>query len=131
MPNWEEFTHRIEGLYESISEVKGGANATYIPILEKADSNWFGISVCTVDGQRFDIGDTNIDFSIQSCVKPLVYGVAIEDVGLERVHRHVGIEPSGLAFNEVSLNDDGVPHNPMVNAGMLRMRACWPDALDP
>jgi glutaminase len=117
VPKWEEFTDRIESLYEAIKLVKGGANATYIPILAEADPDWFGISVTTVDGQRFDIGDTDVDFSIQSCVKPLMYAVAIEDVGLERVHRHVGIEPSGLAFNEVSLNDDGVPHNPMVNPG--------------
>jgi glutaminase len=89
VPKWEEFTHRIEALYDSIRDVKGGANATYIPILAEADPDWFGISVCTVDGQRFDIGDTHIDFSIQSCVKPLVYAVAIEDIGLERVHRHV------------------------------------------
>ena len=78
----------------------------------------FGISVCTVDGQVFTIGDAHVDFPIQSCVKPLMYAMAIEDLGRERVHRHVGCEPSGLAHNEVSLNDDGVPHNPMVNAGM-------------
>jgi glutaminase A len=125
VPNWPEFSAKITELYNVIkSRPLRGANASYIPILEEADSNWFGISVCTVDGQRFDIGDTDVDFSIQSCVKPLMYAVAIEDVGLERVHKHVGIEPSGLAFNEVSLNADGLPHNPMVNAGAIATGSC-------
>ena len=125
MPNWHEFTDRITQLYSNIkATVHGGANASYIPILEEANRDWFGISVCTVDGQRFDIGDTDVDFSIQSCVKPLMYAVAVEDLGLERVHKHVGIEPSGLAFNEVSLNEDGIPHNPMINPGVPVSVAC-------
>lgn len=118
VPHWEEFTNIIEGLFDEVKSMEtGGANASYIPILEEADPSWFGISVCTVDGQRFDIGDVDVDFSIQSCVNPLRYAVAVEDSGLDYVHKHVGIEPSGLAFNEVSLNADGLPHNPMINSG--------------
>ena len=118
VPDWSRFCDDIDAIYDDIkANVHSGKNASYIPILEEADPRYFGISVCTVDGQRYDVGDTGIDFSIQSCVKPLMYAVAIEDIGLERVHKHVGIEPSGLAFNEVSLNDDAVPHNPMVNPG--------------
>ena len=88
------------------------------------DRNWFGVSVCTVDGQRFDIGDVNLAFSIQSCVKPLAYAVAVEDIGVTQVHQHVGVAPSGLAFNEISLNSDNLPHNPMVNAGAISTGAC-------
>ena len=118
VPKWQEFVSTVTKLYTRIkANVHGGDNASYIPILEEADRNWFGISVCTVDGQRFDIGDVDVDFSIQSCVKPLMYAAAIEDLGLERVHKHVGIEPSGLAFNEVSLNAENLPHNPMINPG--------------
>ena len=78
------------------------------------DREWFGVSVCTVDGQRFDVGDVGLGFSIQSCVKPLAYAVAVEDIGVTQVHQHVGCAPSGVAFNEISLNDDNLPHNPMV-----------------
>ena len=80
--------------------------------------------MCTVDGQRFHIGDVEAGFSIQSCVKPLAYAVAVEDIGVTQVHQHVGVAPSGLAFNEISLNDDNLPHNPMVNAGAISTGAC-------
>jgi len=52
--------------------VRGGHPADYIPILAEADPEWFAVSVCTVDGQRFDLGDSELTYSIQSCVKPLV-----------------------------------------------------------
>jgi glutaminase len=43
--------------------------------------SWFGVSIITVDGQTFDYGDCDLPFSIQSCIKPLVYSMAIEELG--------------------------------------------------
>jgi glutaminase len=81
------------------------------------DPDKFGIGVCTVDGQRFTIGDTGDLFPVQSMCKPLNYSLALEEHGVADVHRHVGREPSGRGFNELPLSADGLPHNPMINSG--------------
>ena len=43
--------------------------------------------------------------------KPLSYCFALEEHGEEKVHSHVGREPSGEQFNALKLNPQGLPHN--------------------
>lgn len=66
--------------------------------------NYWGVSICTIDGQRFSIGDVNVPFTLQSCSKPLTYAIALDQLGEEVVHRYVGQEPSGRNFNELILD---------------------------
>ena len=75
--------------------------------------------MCTVDGQRFSVGDATTAFCLQSVSKTVSYCLALDEHGTEAVHRHVGREPSGRSFNELALNPKGLPHNPMVNAGAI------------
>ncbi|GAB1284945.1 Glutaminase kidney isoform, mitochondrial [Apodemus speciosus] len=122
IPDFMSFTSHIDELYESAKKQSGGKVADYIPQLAKFSPDLWGVSVCTVDGQSFfmhSIGDTKVPFCLQSCVKPLKYAIAVNDLGTEYVHRYVGKEPSGLRFNKLFLNEDDKPHNPMVNAGAI------------
>ena len=119
IPNFKHFTDKIKTIYESTKEDNHGNVASYIPQLKRVNPDQYGISVCTIDGQRYNIGDTKVDFTVQSCCKPINYGIALEELGEENVHQYVGREPSGQAFNELTLNNDGKPHNPLINSGAI------------
>lgn len=41
--------------------------ASYIPQLARFNPDLWGVAVCSVDGQRYDIGDTSMNFTMQSC----------------------------------------------------------------
>jgi len=90
-----------------------------IPQLAEADPGLFGIATVTGDGAVRASGDSRVRFSVQSVVKPFVYGLALMD-DRERVIAAVGTEPTGEAFDAVVLESDtGRPPNPLVNAGAL------------
>lgn len=94
--------------------------ATYIPELAKVDPEKFSICVATIDGHVYEVGDSRHGFTIQSISKPFVYGLALDDHGPVVMARKVGVEPSGDAFNAISLHhEDGRPLNPMINAGAI------------
>ncbi|CAB1329405.1 unnamed protein product [Coregonus sp. 'balchen'] len=95
------FASNIDQLYYSTQRREGGHVADYIPQLAKFSPDLWGVSLCTVDGQRHSAGDTNVPFCLQSCVKPLGYAIAVHEIGTEHVHRYVGKEPSGLKFNQL------------------------------
>ena len=104
-----------------------GAVADYIPELAKADPDWFGLAVATTDGEVFAVGDSEQPFTIQSVSKPFVYGLALDTLGREQVSRHVGVEPTGAAFNATLMDEENNrPFNPMVNAGAIALSALIP-----
>jgi len=110
----------LDALHARHRAVTDGAVATYIPELGKADPSWFGICVATVDGQVYEVGDARIPFTIQSISKPFVYGLALADRGKDVVLGKIGVEPTGEAFNEISLEPgSGRPRNPLINAGAI------------
>ncbi|XP_035874686.1 glutaminase liver isoform, mitochondrial isoform X2 [Phyllostomus discolor] len=119
IPDFEDFTGHVDRIFEDTKELTGGKVASYIPQLAKSNPDLWGVSLCTVDGQRHSVGHTKIPFCLQSCVKPLTYAISVSTLGTDYVHKFVGKEPSGLRYNKLSLNEEGIPHNPMVNAGAI------------
>jgi glutaminase len=114
----------IDTLHQQLTPCAEGQVATYIPELGNADPEEFGISLATTNGLLFETGDCDRPFTIQSISKPFTFGMALEEYGAEKVSRHVGVEPSGDAFNAIELqNGTNRPHNPMINSGAITVTA--------
>jgi len=115
----DELSNIINDIYDLLVKENKGDVADYIPELASVDPNMLGISICMVNGKCLNKGDVNKHFCLQSCSKPLSYCVAHDNLGRDKLHEHVGYEPSGQAFNAFILNKNGLPHNPMINAGAI------------
>jgi len=114
------FHQHLERLLEKFASLDDGSVADYIPELAKVDPDRFGIAIVTTDAHVYQVGDTRQPFSIQSISKAFTYGIALEDQGEELVASRINVEPSGEAFNSISLEPvSGRPLNPMINAGAI------------
>jgi glutaminase len=109
----------LTACHTDFSTETGGAVADYIPELGKADPAHFGISLATLDGHVYEVGDTRVPFTIQSMSKPFVFALALDTLGAAQVESTIGVEPSGDPFNSIRLNAENHPFNPMVNAGAI------------
>lgn len=104
-----------------------GQLADYIPELAQANPNYLALALSTIDGTLYFTGDAHVEFTIQSMSKPFVYALALHHHGLEKVLSKVGVEPSGEAFNEISLDKSShLPKNPMINSGAITTHSLIP-----
>ena len=111
----------LNEIYKEIKPYLGkGKVADYIPELAKVDRRLFGMSLQTVDGQSYSIGEANTRFSIQSISKVFTFTMALKIYSKE-LYKRVGVEPSGTPFNSlVQLEyEEGKPRNPFINAGAI------------
>ncbi|MCP9834000.1 MULTISPECIES: glutaminase A [unclassified Cyanobium] len=116
-------------LHASFSGVREGRVADYIPELAKACPDDFGIVIATSGGRIYEIGDTRKEFTIQSISKPFIYALALKTLSFDFMASKIDVEPSGEAFNAISLDpDSGKPRNPMINAGAIAASAQICDA---
>lgn len=111
----------LNELYQKHLSCTDGHPATYIPELAKANVKNFSIVIATVDGEIFKVGDSEVEFSMQSTSKPFTYGMVLEEMGREFVMSKVGVEPTGEAFNSIVELEKNThrPYNPMINSGAI------------
>lgn len=119
IPNFSFFCEHIDDIYHKVAPLTEGKVADYIPQLSRVNPDMFAVSVCTIHGQMYSIGDSEERFSAQSTCKPVNYCLIQKEHGEELVHKYIGKEPSGHRFNIIRLNKDNRPHNPFINAGAI------------
>ena len=81
-----------------------GAPADYIPQLASFGPQHWGAAICTIDGQRYSIGDANVPFTMQSACQAITYAICLNELGADRVHSFQGKEPSGRAGDDIVLD---------------------------
>jgi glutaminase len=85
-----EFCSIIKDVFEEVQrEVPHdvGRNAQYIPELADVSPLTFSVSIVSCHGQTVQYGDYEEYFSIQSCMKPLLYSFNLAESGAEYVHK--------------------------------------------
>ncbi len=117
-------SHQVQSYLDQIraefAGVDDGELAGYIPELTRVDPNGFGVALSSSDGFIYESGDAAVEFTIQSISKPFTYALALDSAGCAAVDAKIGVEPSGEAFNEISVDKiTKRPKNPMINAGAI------------
>jgi glutaminase len=116
-----ELKSALKNAYEKFKDYKEGANANYIPELDKVDPELFGLAIVTVDGKVFTEGDISTEVSIQSISKVFTMAKVIEDSGSKEILEKVGVDATGMAFNSIIAIEmnQGKEINPLVNPGAI------------
>ncbi len=111
--------------YREWKETSEGKNADYIPALAQVNPDLYGITLVTVEGAIYEIGNSKEEFSIQSISKPFTFARAVEGLGIEEVQKRIGVNATGQKFNsilaiELNQSQKRPPAgNPFVNAGAI------------
>ena len=111
----------VNSAHQKYKDLKDGANANYIPILDTVPSDLFGVVIVTNDGQIFAAGDVDYAFSIQSVSKPFTAALVMQQQGTEALQQKIGVEPTGMPFNSKLAIEliSARSVNPLVNAGAI------------
>jgi glutaminase len=118
MPD-DDLTSYLDDILDRVRD-KDYGEPHELPVHAEADLDKLAVAVVDIDGASWGAGDAEFYFPIQSMSKAVVYGLAIDSVGMDEVLRHIDVEPSGDAFNRISLEEgSNRPANPMINAGAL------------
>lgn len=117
----ENFEKAIQVAYDQWVDYDEGANADYIPVLAEVPSDLFGISICDMEGNVYDLGDTDHKFSIQSVSKVFTLAMVMQRLGAQAIHDTIGVNATGRVFNSIIAIEDKEdrPSNSLVNAGAM------------
>eukprot|EP00211_Chloroparvula_japonica_P003287 CAMPEP_0119130070 /NCGR_PEP_ID=MMETSP1310-20130426/7553_1 /TAXON_ID=464262 /ORGANISM="Genus nov. species nov., Strain RCC2339" /LENGTH=449 /DNA_ID=CAMNT_0007120543 /DNA_START=78 /DNA_END=1424 /DNA_ORIENTATION=+ len=120
---WRTLTNTLQTIYEvveknRIGETTKASSFAKLNVMGE-DKDEFIVALCTIHGQFWGQGDVNKYMTLSNVAKVINLAQAIELNGQDYVQKHVGKNPSGEDADAMSLNQDGLPHNPICTAGAL------------
>lgn len=117
----ENINRVLNEAHARFKDNKDGKNADYIKALDDVDPDLFGITIVTVDGDIYEVGDYKSEFSIQSISKVFTVAKAMQQHGAKAVQEKIGASATGLAFNSIIAIEQQPSRagNPFVNAGAI------------
>ncbi|WP_345754487.1 glutaminase A [Citrobacter braakii] len=116
-----DYAKLIDQAHQKYKSNHDGKVADYIPALATYSPNNFAITIATVDGKIYQVGDVNKPFPMESLSKVFTMALAMEQHGPQVVLDKLGANATGMPFNSglaVELTK-GAPENPLVNAGAM------------
>jgi len=118
---YSDFFEGVTKIYNKLKNTTGGKNADYIKELAKVNPKLYAISIYTVDGQEFNIGDYNHDFALESSSKAFTLALVLEKHGIKYVEKKIGQVGSDAKFNSVCAIVDAPTHtmNSFDNGGAM------------
>ena len=110
-----------EVAYNSVRTNTDGKNADYIPYLANINKDLFGISICLLNGQTIELGDSEYKFGIESVSKVHTAILVLRQYGAKALLEQIGADATGLPFNSIFaiLLENDHPSTPLVNAGAI------------
>ncbi|KAM7002341.1 glutaminase liver isoform, mitochondrial [Tautogolabrus adspersus] len=113
IPDFSTFTEETQKLFSRCRQLSS------VQEKESMDSTKWGVSICTVDGQRLSLGDWAGSLVLGEVSWPLVYGVVVEQLGADLVHRYVSMDGYSRYDSPFTLTKTGIPHSPLTETGAI------------
>ena len=117
----DAYRNLLRRVYRETKGIKKGKKATYIPELAKANASHYGISLCTIGGDLYNVGDHDVPFPIESISKLFSLAGAIAKHGTRHVFDKIGMHGSFMPFNSILAARLAPSHtiNPFLNQGAM------------
>ena len=97
----------MDGVYKNVKKLKiTGKNADYIPQLKRVNPNLYAISIYTISGEAYNVGDYTTEVAIESVSKVFSLALALKTVGMSKMSKMVGTLQTISRFDSIVAIED-------------------------